>query len=131
MLGSGLRIGEEVWFQWRNVDFERGLVRINEFATVINHEVVASVGKSRDAIRTVDIDEHLAQVLRQQRKTQASEQLPSADYEAEYGACREYLPDELAVEAAALEGLSAGRGRPGLADLIRRRVVLELPAGYC
>ncbi|HUP76809.1 MAG TPA: tyrosine-type recombinase/integrase [Acidimicrobiales bacterium] len=81
LLGSGLRIGEVVWLQWHNVDFERGLVRINEFATVINHEVVASVGKSRDAIRTVDIDEHLAQVLRQQRKTQASEQLASADYE--------------------------------------------------
>jgi len=48
------------------LDFERGLVRINGFATVINHDVVASVGKSRDAIRTVDIDEHLAQVLRQQ-----------------------------------------------------------------
>ena len=45
-----------------------GLVRINEFATVINHEAVAAVGKRRDAIRTVDIDEHLAQVLRQQRK---------------------------------------------------------------
>ena len=56
---------------------------------------------------------------------------PSADYEAEYGACRQYLPDELTVEAAALDGLAAGRVAPGLADLVRRRVVLELPAGYC
>ena len=56
---------------------------------------------------------------------------PPADYEAEYGACRQYLPDELAVEAAALEGLAAGRVAPGLADLVRRRVVLELPARYC
>jgi len=28
--------------EWRNVDFERRLVRINEFAMVINHEVDSS-----------------------------------------------------------------------------------------
>ena len=56
---------------------------------------------------------------------------PSADYEAEYGACRTYLPEEVVVEAAALEALAAGRVPTGAADLVRRRVVLELPEGYC
>ena len=52
LLGAGLRIGEVVWLHWRNVDVERRLVRINEFATVINHEVIASIGKRRDVCRS-------------------------------------------------------------------------------
>ena len=81
LLGSGLRIGELVFLRWPNVDLDRGLVRINEFATVLGHEVRRSAGKSTDAVRTVDIDEHLASVLRQQRKLQAEEQLAAADFE--------------------------------------------------
>ncbi len=39
---------------------------------------------------------------------------PSPDYEAEYGACRQYLPEEVTVDAAALDvaGRRAGSG-PG------------------
>jgi uncharacterized protein YbaR (Trm112 family) len=57
---------------------------------------------------------------------------PSDDYEQEYGACRRYLPDDVSIARAALDAL----GRPGaplppaLADLARRRVVLDLPARY-
>jgi hypothetical protein len=55
---------------------------INEFATVLGYEVHRSGGKSRDAIRTVDLDRHLIEVLRQQRKLQAEEQLKASTYEA-------------------------------------------------
>lgn len=55
---------------------------------------------------------------------------PSADYEEEYGACRRYLPDETAIDLAALRALEAG-GPPGeLAELIRRRVIVDLPKHY-
>jgi uncharacterized protein YbaR (Trm112 family) len=56
---------------------------------------------------------------------------PSADYEDEYGACREYLPPEVEIDAEALRRLQASGTEPALADLIRRRVVIELPARYC
>ena len=55
---------------------------------------------------------------------------PSTDYEDEYGACRQYLPDEATLELASLRALEAG-GRPAdLEDLIRRRVIVDLPKYY-
>lgn len=55
---------------------------------------------------------------------------PSADYEDEFGRCREYLPEEASVNLQALRALQAG-GAPGpLADLIRQRVIVDLPKRY-
>lgn len=56
---------------------------------------------------------------------------PSADYEEEYGACRRYLPEEIALERAVLDAVAAGRRSGPVADLIRRRVVLDVPPRYC
>ena len=55
---------------------------------------------------------------------------PSEDYADEFGACRQYLPDEVVVSSAALAQLAEGRLTPELADLARRRVVLDLPKRY-
>jgi uncharacterized protein YbaR (Trm112 family) len=55
---------------------------------------------------------------------------PGEDYEEEYGACRQYLPAEAMVRRAALDALAEGRLLPELAELARRRVVLDLPRRY-
>jgi len=55
---------------------------------------------------------------------------PSEDYEQEYGACRQYLPDEVTVARADLAALASGSVPPGAADLVRRRVVVDLPRRY-
>jgi integrase len=81
LLGSGLRIGELVWLRWPNVDLDAGVARVVEFATYVGYEVVASDGKSRDAVRTIDLDKGLVRVLRAQRAQQASERLAAASYE--------------------------------------------------
>jgi integrase len=60
---------------------DRRLVRVREFATTLGYELVASDGKSRDAVRTIDLDEHLVRVLGVQRKQQAAERLAATDYE--------------------------------------------------
>jgi uncharacterized protein YbaR (Trm112 family) len=57
-------------------------------------------------------------------------QFPSADYEYEYGACRQYLPEETSVPRDALARLEAGGPLDDLADLVRRRVIVDLPRGY-
>jgi uncharacterized protein YbaR (Trm112 family) len=57
-------------------------------------------------------------------------QFPSDDYADEYGACRQYLPDDVVVHRAAFEALPGPDVPPALADLVRRRVVLRLPARY-
>jgi len=58
-------------------------------------------------------------------------QFPSEDYADEYGACRQYLPDEVVVHRAAFEALPGPVVPPALADLARRRVILGLPKHYC
>ena len=55
---------------------------------------------------------------------------PNEDYEQEYGLCRQYLPDEVVVSSSALALLGDGQLSPELADLVSRRVVLELPQRY-
>jgi uncharacterized protein YbaR (Trm112 family) len=55
---------------------------------------------------------------------------PSEDYEEEYGACRQYLPDEITLERAALAAIEAGRVTGDLADLLRRKVIVDLPKRY-
>lgn len=56
---------------------------------------------------------------------------PDRDYEEEFGACRLYLPEEATVDAAALRALQAGGSIDGpLADLVRRRVIVDLPHRY-
>ena len=55
---------------------------------------------------------------------------PSEDYEQEYGACREYLPEEVTLDPAAAAALATGRVSPEIADLVRRKVIVDLPKNY-
>ena len=57
-------------------------------------------------------------------------QFPSEDYEQEYGACRQYLPEEVTISRQALQALEQGRVPAELADLMRRRVIVDLPKKY-
>jgi integrase len=81
LLGSGLRIGELVALRWPNVDLEAGVVRVVEFVSTLGHDTVVSAGKSRDSVRSIDLDDGLVGVLRQQRKLQAAEQLAAVSWE--------------------------------------------------
>ncbi len=73
LMGTGVRIGELVWLSWQNVEFDERRVRIQEFASTLGYDVMPSAGKSRDATRTIDIDDHMAAILDQQRSQQAAE----------------------------------------------------------
>jgi uncharacterized protein YbaR (Trm112 family) len=55
---------------------------------------------------------------------------PSEDYEYEYSALREYLPDEVFIDPRALAALQSGATAPTLEPLIRRHVIVELPRQY-
>jgi uncharacterized protein YbaR (Trm112 family) len=57
-------------------------------------------------------------------------QFPSLDYEDEYGLCRRYLPDEIEIERASLLALEHGDLGADVANLVRHRVVLDLPKRY-
>ena len=56
---------------------------------------------------------------------------PNADYEDEYGASRQYLPERAEIDRRALLQLQRGAGMPSsLEDLVRRRVIVALPKNY-
>jgi uncharacterized protein YbaR (Trm112 family) len=55
---------------------------------------------------------------------------PSEDYEQEYGACRVYLPEEVALDAAVTASLAAGRLSPEVVELVRQKVIVDLPKRY-
>jgi uncharacterized protein YbaR (Trm112 family) len=57
-------------------------------------------------------------------------EFPSGDYAEEYGACREYLPEEVVVDREVLAALPAKALPDPLIDLARRRVILDLPKKY-
>ncbi len=80
LMGSGLRIGELVALRWDNVDLDGRVVRVVEFSTYLGHDVVASTGKSRDAIRSIELDEGLVAILSLQRDQQANERLEVVGY---------------------------------------------------
>jgi integrase len=73
LLGSGLRIGELVSLRWPSVELERRTVRVIEFVSTLGHDLLPSNGKSRDAVRTIVLDDGLVRVLERQRHLQAED----------------------------------------------------------
>ena len=55
---------------------------------------------------------------------------PSPEYEDEFGACRRYLEEEVTVDRATLDAVAAGVRTEPVLELLRRRVVLEMPERY-
>lgn len=84
LLGSGLRIGELVWLRWGNVDLGRRRVQVVDFASTLGYELVVSAGKSRDAVRSIDLDNGLVAVLQAQRERQ----------DADRQACNSYVQSD-------------------------------------
>lgn len=72
---------------------------------------MASTGKSGDAVRSIDLDEQLVRVLRDQRKRQAEKRLAAVDYmETEHVFTRSaggpYHPQALSRQLASLSVLA-------------------------
>lgn len=80
LLGSGVRIGELVSLRWPSVDLKNRRVRIMDFVSTLGYDMMPSRGKSRDSIRTIDLDDGLADVLRQQKVLQKTERLAASDW---------------------------------------------------
>jgi hypothetical protein len=55
---------------------------------------------------------------------------PDEDYAAEFGACRQYLPDAVSIDHASLAAMAAGELNPELEVFLRRRIILDLPRRY-
>ena len=82
LMAAGLRIGELVPLRWANVDLRGHVVRVVDFVSTLDHDIAPSSGKSRDAIRTIELDDYLEEVLCKQRELQATERKAASDWES-------------------------------------------------
>jgi SAM-dependent methyltransferase len=57
-------------------------------------------------------------------------QFPSPEYAEEFAACRRYLPERITLTDAQIESLERSDVTEDLRELVRRRVVLDLPENY-
>jgi uncharacterized protein YbaR (Trm112 family) len=57
-------------------------------------------------------------------------QFPNEEYAEEYGACRQYLPEELTIDLRTLAALERGDVSGELVELLRRKVIVDLPNRY-
>ena len=57
-------------------------------------------------------------------------EFPNEEYADEYGACRRYLPETMTLERPALDAIAAGRLTGELTELLRRKVIVDLPKLY-
>ena len=55
---------------------------------------------------------------------------PNEDYELEYGAIRRYLPEELTLDRSAVASIESGQVSETLAELVRLKVIVDLPKRY-
>jgi integrase len=80
LLGSGLRIGELVSLRWHSVDLRNRRVRIIDFVSTLGYDMTPSSGKSRGAVRTVDLDDGLVDVLGMQKEIQRTERSTATEW---------------------------------------------------
>ena len=55
---------------------------------------------------------------------------PNEEYAEEYGACLQYLPETLTLDRSVVDSLAAGRVSDEMIDLLRRKVIVDLPTRY-
>jgi len=57
-------------------------------------------------------------------------EFPNEEYADEYGACRLYLPEALTLDRSAIASLATGKVSGDLIELLRRKVIVDLPRRY-
>ena len=57
-------------------------------------------------------------------------EFPNEEYADEYGACRQYLPETLTLDRSSIDSLATGKVAGELIELLRRKVIVDLPKRY-
>ena len=68
-LCSGMRRGELLALEWRDLNFKTGELRIDKQVTFLNGQTVCSKPKTKESMRTIVLPQSLVEVLREYRKT--------------------------------------------------------------
>jgi len=84
LLGSGCRLGEGLGLRWSDVDFEKGIVRVERSLTEAGCRFSVGTPKTRAGIRTLSLPRFALTALHDQRVAQASFRLSAGGGEDNY-----------------------------------------------
>ena len=68
-LCSGMRRGELLALEWRDLNFKTSELRIDKQVTFLNGQTVCSKPKTKESMRTIVLPQSLVEVLKEYRKT--------------------------------------------------------------
>jgi integrase len=83
-IGTGMRLGEVLGLQWRNVDLERKVLRVASTLSYVGGEFTFTAPKTSRARRSVDLPAFVVAFLRRHRKEQSESKLAYRDVWSEY-----------------------------------------------
>jgi integrase len=78
-LTTGLRRGELLGLRWQDVNLDKGMLRVEQTATIVEDRIIFSQPKTASSRRTVYIGPGTVQVLRAHRDRQAVERADAMD----------------------------------------------------
>jgi integrase len=78
-IGTGMRLGEILGAQWRNVDLERKVLRVASTLSYVDGEFTFTAPKTSRARRSVDLPDTVVAFLRKLRKEQAQRKMAYRD----------------------------------------------------
>ena len=76
---TGMRNGELLGLEWKDIDFDKSTISINRNAFYHNHQMMTGTPKTKSSERILKIGEDLLQMLRQYKTFQAEERLKCGD----------------------------------------------------
>ena len=88
------------------------------------------LAESRDVRGALTVNP-LYRVERQGQSSLLTLTFPTPEYEEEFGACKRYLPATLTIDADLTSPIAPATLGSALADLRRRRIILDAPPYYC
>jgi integrase len=84
-LGTGMRLGEILAVRWKDVDFDRKVLRVTATLSYTGGEFTFPQPKTSRARRSVDLPEFVVAFLRRQRKAQAEQMMRVRDVWEDHG----------------------------------------------
>lgn len=84
LLLCGCRRGELCGLEWKDINFDRMTIRIQRSSQYVNHEIITKEPKTARSNRTITMDAHTANLLKEYRAHQSQQRLEAGQFWQDY-----------------------------------------------